>query len=299
MNTIQITGAIIAFFTAIFAISGCAMAAQPVPETIGTAGITSTTSIECIGTVTQSDSLTWIQSNDPNGAPPLESATVDTGGTMASTGTGLTLSGNTGQIRYTSGYTSNLQVVQGTTILTKSVSLNNANQIADHNNIETNTLLTFVASNEAGQAVGSEDILLDGTGATATSADKSWSPFGISATGLNPPFAATVNSGSSFNILLGTIDTQATQRFIAESADVPVSQTYSITGRGITSSSGTTPAGGTMSAFMNVHIQEGIIEDSATAGAYDIGLGSDIQYASAVSASGYISSFNQAYGYNS
>jgi hypothetical protein len=279
-------------------------AAMPVSQTVGTAGITSTTYIVCDGTVTQSDSLTWVQTNDPNGVPPLNSATVDAGGLPASVGSGLTAApGETGQIRYTAGYNANIVAVHGSTVLTKSVGINTGNQIADHNNIETNTLLTYIATDEAGQAVGSEDILIDATGGTTSSGAMAFNPFGTQASGLFPPFSTTVNAGSSFNILRGTIDTAASGRFISASGDVPIGMAYSITGRGITSSSGTTPAIGTMSAFMTAHLQEGVIVASpggtAAAGPFDIGLGSDLQYASSVSASGAITSFSQAYSYNS
>jgi hypothetical protein len=291
---------------AVAMLAGSAMAIIPVHQTIDPVTITSTTSIQATGTVIQTDSLTWIQSNDPNGAPPLESAmtAVDpaiAAGPDASVGDPLYASGDEGQIRWTAGYTAANRMVQGTTVLTKSVVLNSANQIADHNNIQTQTLLTFAAANEAGQAVGSEDILIDGVGADTVSGAMAWNPFAAGGTaGFFPPFAATSNMGSSYNIQLGTIDTAASERFISASGDVPVAQAYSITGRGITSSTGTTPAVGTMSAFMNSHVQEGVIEPDGLdpisgTPVYEVGLGSDITYASTVSASGSISAFNQAY----
>jgi hypothetical protein len=286
---------------AVAMLAGSAMAALPVPATQDPATITSSTSIQATGTVTQTDSLTWIQTNVANGAPPLVSALTPTGTNPgASVGTGLTATGDNGQIRYTAGYTASNRMIQGTTVLTKNVALNSGNQISDHNNIETQTLLTFAAANEAGQAVGSEDILIDGVGANQVSSSSVWNPFsGAGIAGYLPPFAITSNMGSSYNILLGTIDTAAAERFIASSGDVPVSQSYSITGRGITSSSGTTPAIGTMAAFMNAHLQEGVISAPVGAGGatppFDVGLGSDITYASTVAASGSISAFSQAY----
>jgi hypothetical protein len=286
---------------AVAMLAGSTMAVLPVPATLDPETITSATSIQATGTVSQSDTLTWIQTNVANGAPPLISALTPTGANPgASVGLGLLPTLDNAQIRYTAGYTASNRMIQGTTVLNKNVALNSANQIADHNNIQTQTLLTYAAANEAGQAVGSEDILLDGVGADTVAATAIWNPFSAAGQfGYFPPFAMTSNAGSSYNIQLGTIDTAAAERFVAASADIPVTQTYSIVGRGITSSTGTAPAVGSMAAFMNSHLQEGVISAPVGAGGatppFDVGLGSDITYASTVAASGSISAFSQAY----
>jgi len=287
---------------AVAMMAGSAMAVLPVTATVGTSTVTSATSIQATGTVTQSDTLTWIQTNDPNGVPPLETAIGTSehehdGHYGASVGDDMEPTGDPGQIRYTAGYTAANRMIQGTTVLTKSVAVASAAQIADHQNIQTSTLLTYAAANEAGQAVGSEDILVDGVGANVNGETTIWSPFGAVPDNMIPPFAAMSNAGSSYNILLGTIDTAAAERFVATSADVPVSQTYSVLGRGITSATGTAPMVGSMAAYMNSHVQEGIIEKEVHHHDtdYEIGLGSDISYSSAVSAAGSISSFSQAY----
>jgi len=283
---------------AVAMLAGSAMAVIPVPATLDPETVTSSTSIQATGTVSQTDTLTWIQTNDANGAPPLDSALAPDPGVGTPLFPDPADPGETGQIRYTAGYTAANRMVQGTTVLTKSVSLDSHNQIADHNNIQTQTLLTYAAANEAGQAVGSEDILVDGVGSDTVSSAMVWNPFaGATATGYFPPFAATSDAGSSYNIQLGTIDTAGAERFVAATADPGVSQTYSIAGRGITSSSGTAPAVGSMAAFMNSHLQEGVIQPTVLpiGPPFSVGLGSDITYASAVSAAGSISAFSQAY----
>lgn len=292
---------------------GGAMAADPVPQTVGTTGITSDTSVSTIGTVTLTQSLTWIQSGTPSHDPPL----VNGGWPLI----WIDANGNfipvwsvdpwvifwwgpapDGEIRYTAGYTAQTSAVQGATTLTTSMNVDSANQIADKNNIQATTLMTFAALDEAGQAVGSEDILVDGVGSQRITDEKSFNPFASLSGPFTPPFANTVNSGSSFNILLGTVNTAASGRFVAADSDVPVAQAYSITGRGITSSAGTTPAVGTMSAFMNANLQEGTEErifliPPAEIPAYLPGLAAEISYAQLVSASGTINAFGQSYQY--
>jgi len=333
MKAIQIVSLVI---VAAALMIGSAMAAIPVPATVGTATISSSTAVQATGNVAQSDSLTWIQDSEPSHAPPLHSALMQWAQwnpvafaftypfpffwipTDASVGANLMDHNNeVGEVRGTAGYTATNTMVQGTTVLTKSVAVNSNNVIGDKNNIQSQQLITFAAQNEAGQATGSEDILMDVAGAAQDSNAKSYNPFGPTPNYF-PPFADTVQSGSGYNILLGTIDTAAGERFVAATGDQTIAQSYSVLGRGITSSTGTAPMVGSMNAYMNAHVQEGIIRQALSPGGFALywptgpaffglgvtpfpifesGLGSDVTYAQSVSAAGSITSFSQSYSF--
>jgi hypothetical protein len=272
---------------AIIAFTGCAVADIPVNATPETKGITVTTNINAQGTVTASDSLTRQQSSDALNAPPLvEAATEDN-------------PNSTGEVQYTAGYTEQTTAVQGVTSYTKTTAIDTANKIADKQNIAANKIVTFIAANEQGRMVSSEDILVDGAGACTTSADKILCPFGNQPSGLFPPFCNVVMTGSKVDVSLASVSTSASERFVAATADVPVVQAYSISVKGVTSSEGSADAIGSASAFMTAHLQDGRVLTTDEEDAFRGVKAEDISYSNSVSASGIIKAFSQAYTYQS
>ncbi|MDD1719022.1 MAG: hypothetical protein LUQ25_03085, partial [Methanoregulaceae archaeon] len=166
-------------------------------------------------------------------------------------------------------------------------------------------IVTFIAANEQGRMTSSEDILVDGAGAHTSSADKILCPFGTAAGPFFPPFCNVVMTGSKVDVSLASVSTSASERFVAATADVPVVQAYSISGKGVTSSEGSADAIGSMSAFMTAHLQDGRMLDVTRA---DVTPGvsewlpvksEDISYSNSVSASGIIKAFAQSYTYQS
>ncbi|MDD1720146.1 MAG: hypothetical protein LUQ25_08815, partial [Methanoregulaceae archaeon] len=298
----------------IIAFTGSALADIPVNATPETKGISVTTNINAQGTVTASDSITWQQSSDALNAPPLISAgrapsySGDLApGTIAHdpNGVGAGVDTSTGEVQYTAGYTEATMAVQGVTSYTKTTSVDTANKIADKNNIAANKIVTFIAANEQGRMTSSEDILVDGAGATTSSADKILCPFGTAAGPFFPPFCNVVMTGSKVDVSLASVSTSASERFVAATADVPVVQAYSVSVKGVTSSEGSADAIGSASAFMTAHLQDGRVldvspDDLLPGITYWLPVKSeDISYSNSVSASGIIKSFSQSYTYQS
>ncbi|MDD1718575.1 MAG: hypothetical protein LUQ25_00815, partial [Methanoregulaceae archaeon] len=140
--------------------------------------------------------------------------------------------------------------------------------------------------------------------AVTTSADKILCPFGTAAGPFFPPFCNVVMSGSKVDVSLASVSTSASERFVAATADVPVVQAYSISGKGVTSSEGSADAIGSMSAFMTAHLQDGrVLNLTEVDGFPDIEYrpvkAEDISYSNSVSASGIIKAFGQSYTYQS
>jgi len=296
MKTTYFAGAVIVAAAMLIALTGFAMADIPVNQTPETKGITVTTNINAQGTVTASDSLTWQQSSDALDAPPLKGASINPADPVA-------LTGGAGEVQYTAGYTENTLAVQGVTSYTKTTAIDTANKIADKSNIATNKIVTFIAANEQGRMTSSEDILVDGAGNTTTSGDKILCPFGTQPSGFFPPFCNIVQTGSKVDVSLASVSTSASERFVAATADVPVTQAYSISLKGVTSSEGTADAIGSASAYMNAHLQDGRMTPANATGTTVTGWNAvkaeDVSYSNSVSASGVIKAFSQAYTYTS
>lgn len=296
-------------------IAGFATADIPVNQTPETQGIGVVTHADVQGTVTESDSLAWQQSSDTLNDPPLtpggyQAAEFDDNGYMI---TGWTVDPDlaalmgisipAGEVQYTAGYNENTMAVQGMTSYAKATDVNTANEIPDKNNIVENKVIIFNGTSEQGRMTSTEDILVDGTGAQTTSAEKILCPFEVVDGPLFPPFCNIAMSGSDVDASLASVSTSAGNRFVAATADVPVAQTYSISGTGVPSSDGTTDAIGSMSAFMDAHLQEGIMLNitpvDGVISLYQPVKAEDVSYSHSASTSGIIKTFSQAFTYQS
>ncbi len=298
------------------ALAGFAVAEIPANQTPETQALASSTAIDCLGTVTNSNALSWQISSETLHDPPLHPGGYpfkwfDKAGNPV---VGWTVDPPVpdmigdpvppGEIRYSAGYTADTIAVQGETTLSKTVGVDTANRVADGSNIATNTLLTFVAA-DTGRATSNEEILVDGVGTHTTSLDKILCPFGTSSGPFFPPFCTIVQSGSSVDVTIASVATSASERFVAATADVPVVQAYSINGKGITTSPGQSEATGLMNAFGRVHIQEGrmnqftVFNPNAVEqpGVFQFDKSEDITYTQSASASGLIGSFAQSFAY--
>ncbi|MDD1719703.1 MAG: hypothetical protein LUQ25_06560 [Methanoregulaceae archaeon] len=316
MENSIIAGVLVAL--TLMVLAGTAIADIPVNATPETKGITVATSVSAQGTVTASDSLTWQQSSDalnappllPGGAAPVPEDFVEfpwilptdrwfnAPEDIAEYGENAA-----GEVQYTAGYTESTMAVQGVTSYVKTTAVDTANKIADKNNIAANRIVTFIAANEQGRMTSSEDILVDGAGAITTSADKILCPFGTAAGPFFPPFCNVVMTGSKVDVSLASVSTSASERFVAATADVPVVQAYSISGKGVTSSEGSADAIGSMSAFMTAHLQDGRTLIISPEDLHDIAArpvkSEDISFSNSASASGIIKAFGQSYTYQS
>jgi len=232
-------------------------------------GITTSTSIDCIGTVTESDSLAMTSTN--SGA--VNSMPLDQG-----------------QDQYTAGYNDNLMAVSGQTSFVKSMQISTANTIADQSNVKASTSLQFIGI-DGGRATRDEDILVDGAGQATSTADSILCPFASSTSDSIPPFCNIVQAGSSIDTSLASVVTNANTRFIGTDATIPVTLNYNIAAEGITLGNQTSPMIGSVSAYIKAHVQEARNSSSTKS--------EDLTYSETSSASGLINGFSKSMSYQS
>ena len=232
-------------------------------------GITTSTSIDCVGIVTESDSLAMTTTNTGTvSSPPLDS----------------------GQDEYTAGYNDNLMAVNGHTVFVKSMQISTANTIADQSNIQASTNLQFIGI-DGGRATRDEDLLIDGSGEGTSTADSMLCPFASSESDSVPPFCNIVQAGSSIDTSLASVVTNANSRFIGTDASIPVTLNYDIAAEGITLGNQTSPMIGSVSAYIKAHVQEARNSSNIKS--------EDLDYSETSSASGLINSFTKSMSYQS
>ena len=73
-----------------------------------------------------------------------------------------------GQIQYTTAYDATIVAQAGHTVLTKSMSIDTRNKVIGQSNVDARTGLTYLATSDGGNVVGSENLLIDGAGNTTT-----------------------------------------------------------------------------------------------------------------------------------
>ena len=228
------TGIVIAL-ALLIACTGLVLADPGVNATPEVAGITTSTSIQCVGIVTESDSLAMTTTNTGAvNSPPL----------------------STGQTEYTVGYNDNMMAVNGQTTFVKSMQISTANTIADQSNVKANTNLQFIGI-DGGRATRDEDLMIDGAGQATDTSGSILCPFASSTSSDIPPFCNIVQAGSSIDTTLTSVVTSADTRFIGTDATIPVVLNYNIAAKGITLSDGTSsPMIGSVSAYIKAHVQE-------------------------------------------
>jgi hypothetical protein len=312
----HITG--IAFGIALcIAIIGIVSADIPVNATFETQGIVSTTAMNVQGTVTLSAVLSLKQSNRGGiDNPPLENGGWPTnyivGDDIISGYSAdpflIDLLGPTprGEVQYTAGYSEFTEAKNGLTDYSKRFSADTANKVLGLNNIDASRNIQFRADpTKDGRMTSSENIMVDGAGAMTVTADETLCPFAAAQNPFVPPFCNIVMSGSNLDVTLASVSTAAGERFVAATADIPVEQAYGISMKGMTGMNEVVPATGSVSAFINAHIQEGRVTD-ITPNIPDIlwtgyapVLASDMTYVQSAAASGAINEFTIAYNYQS
>ena len=147
MNKHHTAGVIVLAMAMLVALTGVAAAERNIPATPEIQGISTSTSIQAQGTVTETDSLAWTSAS--NGSSQTAQAI---GPPLASQ-----------QVQYTTGYNDQYTGVSGQTSFVKSMAVSTGNKIADGSNVAASTSVQFIAI-DTGRATRSEDILLDGTG---------------------------------------------------------------------------------------------------------------------------------------
>jgi hypothetical protein len=246
-----------------------AVADRPVNATPEIQSITTSESLQVQGTITETDSLVWSTVNHG------KVSTIPIGDQA---------------IQYTTGYNDNPVAVSGLTTFVKSTGISTGNKIADQSNMKTTTDLQFIAI-DTGRVTRSEDILLDGVGNETPTSTSVLCPFAASESAVLPRFCNIIQAGSTVDSTLVSLTSEADERLVAASADIPVVLNYAISVKGVTIGGQTAPATGLVSGFLKVHLQQ--------ARNWSAIKSQDLVYSETATASGLINGFAKSVGYNS
>jgi hypothetical protein len=246
------------------AFTGMAMADTGVNAVPETQGIVTSTAVQAVGTVTETDSVVWQMGYPDMAVPPL----ADQG------------------VNYIMSYTENTIADQGLVSYTKGQSLDTANQVAGTYNFGTQKVVEFVGL-DTGRMISDENMVLDGAGNGQTTTTKYICPFASDVTDTVPPFCNIIQVGSSADVTLASLTTSADERHVMASGDPGVAVDYNIKMTGF----GDIPAMGSATAYIDAHIQEARTGDG--------GKSEDVAYSESSTASGDISLFQKAIAYQS
>ena len=263
----------------LIAMTGVVLADRNIPATPEIQGISTSTSIQAQGTVTETDSLAWTTA--ANMSPGM--------GNQQPQAIGAPL--GTYQVQYTTGYNAAYSGISGQTTFVKSMAVGTGNKIADQSNVAAHTDIQFIAI-DTGRATNSEDILIDGVANSTGTAAAILCPFATSVSPVIPPYCNIVQAGSSFDTTLTSTVTNANDRFVGTDSTFPVTLNYNVASKGITLSDGTSsPMIGSAAAYVKVHIQE--------ARNSSVTKSEDLVYSESSTASGLINSFSKSIAYQS
>jgi len=238
-------------------IGGIAMAADPINATTETQGISTTTGVVLMGTMTNSETVVMTASTmDLRDNPPLgafgdpadpewfwEGESPDNTWELEDEGI-VSLP----ERQAVMSYTESIIADNGYSEFNEMQSMDTGNKVANQKNFASTEQFDFVAFSDAmGRATTSESLLLDLVSQGSLAADRFICPFATGDQGFIPPYCNVYEMGSSFTGTQVSEVTQAGTNFIAKSADVPTQASYSI---GL---SGT----GSAAAWINTHVMEG------------------------------------------
>jgi hypothetical protein len=261
------------------ALCGAAFADRNIPAVPEIQGISTSTSIQAQGTVTETDSLAWTTA--ANMTPGM--------GNQMAVAIGAPLTDS--KVQYTTGYNAAYSGISGQTTFVKSMAIGTGAKIADQSNVAAHTDIQFIAI-DTGRATNSEDILLDGVANSTNTADAILCPFATATSAVIPPYCNIVQAGSSFDSTLTSTVTNANDRFVGTDSTFPVTLNYNVASKGITLSDGTSsPMIGSAAAYVKVHVQEA--RNTSTTKS------EDLVYSETSTASGLINSFSKSVAYQS
>ncbi len=273
-------------FGIIIAFTGIVCADPGVPAVPETQTISTVTSGDVIGLTMETDAATWtISSGDQ-----LYTKWGSWSGNDDELNT-------TDDCQYTTAYDANIVAQAGHTVFTKTMNVDTRNKVTSQSNINAQTGLTFAATSDGGNLIGSENLMLDGAGDSTPSADKILCPF-ASPDGYISYFCNIVQAGSRYDLTIGSVTTNANERFVGTDATSPVVLNYAINVKPYGTSQGQIPANGLAMAYLKAHVQGG--REWAYDPVTDIPMkAEDITYSEIGSAQGTITAFNKQMGYTS
>ena len=260
-------GFVVIAMAMLIALTGMAMADPGVNQTPETQGISTATTIQAVGTVTETDSMVW----------QLTNANV-----LAKNSAGLT----SPDVQYVSSYTENTIADQGLVSYAKTMAVDTANKVGNQYNVKADKIVEFVGL-DTGRMISDESLLLDGAGMSQNTADIMLCPFASAAYTTFPAFCNIIEVGSGVDVTIASLTTSADERHVMVNADPAVAVDYNVKVTGF----GDIPAMGSAMAYINAHIQEA--RDGSTNKA------EDLVYSEVSTASGEISLFQKAINYQS
>jgi hypothetical protein len=198
---------------------------------------------------------------------------------------------NPGEVQYTTAYDANVVAQGGHTTFVKQMNLHTGNKAISQSNLNAQTGLTYAATSEGGNVVGSENLMLDGAGMNTTASDKIICPFAAGIASAIPAYCNIVQAGSKYDLTIGSVTTTADNRFVGNDASIPVVLNYNINVKPYSTTQGQFPASGSTMAYIKVHVQEGRGNGTAKA--------EDLSYSETSSAIGRITAFNKLMSYSS
>ena len=199
---------------------------------------------------------------------------------------------NTGQVQYTTSYDKNIVAQTGLTSLVASQNLNTGNKVIGQSNLDAKTALTFIATGDGGNVVGSENLMLDGAANGKTASDVMLCPFSSAGANIIPAYCNIIQAGSAYDLTFGSVTTAANERFVGTDATMPVVLNYNINVKPYGTSAGQIPAVGSASAYVKSHIQE-------ARGTTNNVRSEDVVYSETSSVNGMISGFTKDIKYQS
>ncbi|MDI9634104.1 MAG: hypothetical protein QFX32_08665 [Methanolinea sp.] len=230
---------------------GMAMAVDPIPPTAETQGISTTTAVTCVGTVTNTETVVWTTSNqDLRNNPPLTEYWPNY---QLNTTTGAIETGDPNftwqpERQAVLSYTESIIADNGYTEFNEMQSVDTGAKTANQKNFASTEQFDFVASESAmGRLTFSESMLLDLASQGSDATERFICPFATGDQGYIPAYCNVYEMGSSFTGTAVTAIAQAGENHIAKAADVPTQLSYSI---GLTGQ-------GSAAAWLNAHVMEG------------------------------------------
>ncbi len=239
-------GVIVIALAMLIALTGVVMADQVVPQVPEVQGITTSTAIVCEGTVMDSAALGWTTTDGNKVASrPTEDAAWQ-------------YMLNPAQVQYSTTYDASTIAQHGQTTFIKTMAVGTGNKLLTQSNVAAKTEATYLATGDGGNILGSENIMVDGAAMATSASDRILCPFGGLDGNVIPAYCNIVQSGSAYNLNVGSVVTTADDRFVGNDATIPVVLNYAINVKPYTvAGQGTSPAMGSTSAYIKASIKEG------------------------------------------
>ncbi|OPY42577.1 MAG: hypothetical protein A4E41_00184 [Methanoregulaceae archaeon PtaU1.Bin066] len=281
---------------------GTAMAVDPINATLETQGISTSTGVIVMGTMTNTETVVMTASNmDMRDNPPLQRYIPvydENGDEVEDEFTWAP------ERQAVFSYTESILADNGYAEFNEMQSMDTGNKVANQDNFKSTEQYDYVAFSDAmGRTTNSESMLLDLASQGSNAANRFICPFATGDAGFIPAYCNVYEMGSSFTGSQVSMITQGDTNFIAKSADVPTQIAYSV---GL---SGT----GSAAAWINAHVMEGrtagVFEDATDDDGdlldyrfvnYDFPRGGDFMqgvdlvYKEKTTASGVIESFSKS-----